>query len=233
MNLAETTDNSLSGVRLSAVFAAPSLVERSRWIRVRIECLDEDSNLADTKFIGCRFTETYMGNAKLRLERVCFEDCEFKQVTFMHGRLHGAIFRRCKITNCLLRSADLRESYFENCVIEATDFAKSDFTGAVFDGCELLGLEQWGWQPFTGAQLEGSQRFKHFISTNLRSHLSAALIPAERLKTILDSLNQSGFGEGEAMYLYNEWRDSISFEDFIVIAKAVTQKESEQVNGQR
>ena len=224
MNLAEATDNSLSGVRLSAVTATPSVIKRSRWSRVRIECRDEASDLSDTAFIKCSFKDTYLGNAKLRLERVCFEDCEFKQVTFMHGRLHGAVFRRSKLTDCLLRSADLRDSHFEDCVIESTDFAKADFTGAVFDGCELLGMDHWGWQPFEGAQLDDSQRFKHFIAKNLRSHLSSVPIPAERLKTFLDALDESGFGDGEAMYLYSEWMDSISFEDFIVLGKSVTQK---------
>lgn len=224
MNLAETTDNTLSGVRLSGVSATPSVIEHSRWSRVRIECRNEVSDLSDTKFIGCSFEDTYLGNAKLRLERACFEDCDFRQVTFMHGNLHGAIFRRSKLTDCLLRSADLRDSHFEDCVIQATDFNKADFTGAVFEGCELLGMEQWGWQPFTGARLDDSQRFKHFISTNLRGHLSSTPIPAERLKTFRDALDQSGFGDGEAMYLYDEWRDSISLEDFIVVAKTVTQK---------
>lgn len=228
MNLADASGRTLEEARFSDISADPSVIEDSRWNRVHIDCRQNDANLSGVRFARCQISESYLGGAKLCLDGALFEDCELRCVTFMYGRLHGATFRRSRLVDCLLRSADLRESCFEDCEIVSTDFAKASFSGAMFDGTELLRMENWGWEPFEGAKLDDAQRFKHFIAADIRQVLSTVSIPSERLTKFVEALDKSGFGEGEAMYLYDEWRETISFDDFVAIGKAVTQRAGEK-----
>ena len=65
------------------------------------------------------------------------------------------------------------------------------------------------------------QRYKYFIATDLPSRLADTPVPLERTAPFARALEEIPFGEGEAMYLYDEWRDFITFDDFAAIGKAL------------
>lgn len=222
MNLSTLSGKSLRDSLFTSVSAQPREVNRSNWSDVRIECRQEPSDLSDTVFSECRIVRSYFGNARLNVERVCFVGCELREVTFMYGRLRGATFRNCEISNCLLRSADLREARFEGCTIKATDFAKADFSGAVFQSTVLARMEKWGWHGFQGAEMDDSQRYKFFVAANIKRAIAATPIPADDAARFQMALEAAEFGDGEAMFIYEEWKDSISFPHFVAIAKEAT-----------
>ncbi len=141
----------------------------------------------------------------------------------MYGQLRGAEFLRSKLTDCLLRSANLSDSVFDKCTLTSCDFSKAKFDGARFEETEMIRMDFWGWDGFPGATMPDRQRYRYFLGRGVRSKLDGLPIPSNRIAAFAAELDRTGVGDNEAMFIYDEWSDFVSFEDFIVVGKAATQ----------
>jgi len=228
VNLATLSGRRISQLRFDAVSCDPPLVEASSWTDVRIECRKETQELAGVRFRECAFENSYFGNAKLNLAGVAFERCTFREVTFMYGRLRGAVFAGGELRNSYFRSADLRDATFRQVLLRKVSFEKADLTGCRFVDVTFQKMDMWGWHGYAGAIMPDEQRYEFYETTDPGPRLRAALetgllsVPAERVLRFIEALEAARFSTGSLTLAHREWHNAISLADFVALGRFLT-----------
>ncbi len=228
MNIANLSGRKTSGLRLEAVTCDPPKVESAVWTDVHIRCKNKTSTLVRAVFRGCTFENCTFGNAALDLTGVVFEDCKFREVTFMYGRLRNAVFTGGELRDSYLRSADLRDGLFRKLLLRKVSFEKADLHGCRFEEVTLQKMDRWGWHGYAGAILPDEQRFEFYETNDPIARLRAALhggrlpVPQERVLAFIEALEAAHVSSGPIMLLHNEWKKVLSLTEFAALGRFLT-----------
>ena len=186
------------------------------------------ADLSGVHFSDCTIADSYIGNARLFLDRATFERCKLSSVQFMFGQLAGAEFIDTLLLDCHFRSAVLRGAAFRRCKLVSVNLEKADLREAVFDHTELERMEDWGWHGYAGATIPEDQKFRYFIARDVGQRLMTAItngsltVSRERLASLRTAIESAGMAHGEAMLIHEEWKDYVSLPEFIVLGRLLT-----------